>query len=120
MPVPEISLGSPPFLNSEFSIDLSNAPPNSAAVLVLGFSNQLFSGIPLPFDLGLIGFPSCMLNVSVDIPVTLMSDAAGEASFSFVPRNSFVIPVFWQWLVLNPAGPLPLHMSEGQTSLLRF
>lgn len=59
--------GSVPTLGQMFTLTFDNLPLSAAAVLVaLGLSNQVWSGLPLPFDLGLIGLPGCNLLVAAD------------------------------------------------------
>jgi hypothetical protein len=44
-----------------FAIAVRNIPFLSAVLSVLGTSNQSYGGIPLPFDLGVVGAPGCQL-----------------------------------------------------------
>ena len=48
--------------------------------MVIGFSNQSWSGGPLPMSLASFGMPGCFLNVSPDA-VTLVANAGGYAEY---------------------------------------
>lgn len=79
--VPGIA-GSVPTLGQPFTLTFDNLPLSAAAMLVaLGLSNQVWLGLPLPFDLGLIGLPGCELLVAADfLDVALVS--GGTATYA--------------------------------------
>lgn len=112
--IPTIALTGPTDLSgTPFSLDLADAPPTSPAVLLIGFSDDLWSGIPLPFDFGLIGYPGCELNVAWDLQLATATDAAGTASTSLTNTGLFFTPIYWQWLALDFANPQPLSATKG-------
>lgn len=100
-----------PWLGDRFRIELTSpAPGSSQAVLWVGASRMTWNGLPLPFDLGLVGLTGCQLHASLDLsfPVPLSAGAASVSSGlcgncpGFVGRELFL-----QALVLDPAAPRP-------------
>lgn len=116
---PTIAGAGTPRVGMAYTVDLSQAAPNSAAVFVLGTSDQRFGAIPLPFDLALLGAgPGCALHVSADAQLGVGTTAAGTASVS-VPlpdlRLLLAGSVFHTWLVFDPAAPNnPLRLTATQ------
>ena len=55
-------------------------------LVALGFSDESWSGLPLPFDLGLIGLAGCNLLAAADI-VDIRLAAAGTATYSVALPN---------------------------------
>src|SRR5262249_3312787 len=72
--------GQNPIIGGPLSVQLVNLPPNqfAAAFLLFGASNTLWTTIPLPLDLGLIGMPGCALQVSLDfvVPIAITGNIA--------------------------------------------
>jgi hypothetical protein len=71
-----------PALGSTFSVDLAGMPANGAGVMVVGLSDALYLGVPLPIDLGIVGAPGCLAEVSIDAQLPLSGDAQGDAVFA--------------------------------------
>lgn len=65
--VPTIDVDGLPWLDDSFKMDISNIGSGANAMLVLGLSKTTWSGVNLPFNLGVIGYPSCDLLVSMDV-----------------------------------------------------
>jgi hypothetical protein len=55
----------------------SSLLPNALAFLVLGFSDAVWSGGPLPYDLGPVGMPGCPLLLSPDAALLAFADGGG-------------------------------------------
>ncbi len=78
---------------ASFKVELHNAPPATAALGILGFSNKKFGAFPLPLPLAALGAPGCELNVSLDL-VTAMPTAGtgagnGTASWNYpIPNDA--------------------------------
>ena len=79
--------------------------------MIVGLSNTSLSGIPLPFELSIIGFPGCNLLCSAEVISAALSPS-GVASFSpFGPSgipnqpNLANIPLYAQALIPDPAAP---------------
>jgi hypothetical protein len=98
--------------NKAFHATLDDAPGGATAVLIVGFSNQQWSGLNLPLDLTGIGMPGCHLYVSVDqcryATVSGSGPGQGRATVTLpVPGDNRFRGgrVFVQWWVGNP-GPV--------------
>ena len=92
------------------------APVPLLAVFVLGASNTVSGGIPLPLPLGAIGMPGCTLQVSLDTLVTA-SPVGGVSQISFpIPLQTALVGiiVYAQAGSLDPgANPLGLTISNA-------
>jgi hypothetical protein len=107
---------------STLSVTLAAAPASTLALLLPSFDMKEFTpGVPLPFDLGLIGAAAgCNLLLRpMTSPLPLFTDAAGAASVSAtVPMGLSQIGVGWQWLYLvptSPANPLGLETTANRS-----
>jgi hypothetical protein len=93
--------------------NLSNTVPE--AWLMLGLSDQLWGGVPLPFPLDGIGMTGCALQVSLDATFT-GAVGAGAASWNFgLPASAQFLGVslFAQVLAVEPgANPASLVVSR--------
>ncbi|MEZ5989900.1 MAG: hypothetical protein R3F30_12395 [Planctomycetota bacterium] len=98
--IPMLALTGTGKINSSLSIDLSNAPASSAAILLLGAS----SAPPLPIDLALLGAKGCLLAVGPDFPFAAPTDASGAASVKLsIPNDQGLVrgKLWWQWLPVD-------------------
>jgi hypothetical protein len=103
-----------PVLGSAYGVTLASALPSAVAVLVSGFSDQLFGAIPLPWALP--GAPGCNLLASADVLEALVTSGAGTLTRSIaVPATSGLLgaELFHQWGVLDPANALGLVVSNA-------
>jgi hypothetical protein len=107
--------------NQAFRIVLPKALGGTSASLIVGPSSSDWMGIPLPFDLGLVGMPGCSLLVApfatIATSVLGSGPVAGVASVPMpVPSDPALAGghVFFQWIVADP-GPslLPGAMTRG-------
>jgi len=65
-------LAGPPIAGQVFALQLSAVPPRERAPLLhLGFSRTDWLGLPLPFDLGIVGMTGCRVLASVDHVATM-------------------------------------------------
>jgi hypothetical protein len=111
-------LGSLPWIDDTFDVDLLQAPPGASAFMATGFSASSWAGRPLPLDLGPFGAPGCPLRVA---PFVWFPFSAGPAG---TPRWRLPIPndprlaglsFYNQALVLDPgANPLGAVLSDAQ------
>ena len=110
--------GVPKVGNATHAMTLKGADANTAAFLVVGFSNTNWLGIPLPLDLIVLFAPGCSLYASLDIVKTATTDGSGKASIPLpIPNNPALanVSVYSQWAASNPAvnPPLFLEFSQG-------
>ncbi len=90
-------------------VHLSNAPPNSLAVLLLGLSTTQFLGAALPLALDPIGLPGCELRTSVELMFAVTTGTSGnDTGYAYVDINHPIPTVgngTWsvsaQWLVVG-------------------
>ena len=121
---PTIGVGVGARLGKTMAVNLSNANPNLlAAVLGIGLSNSVWSGTPLPFDLGFIGMPGCNWYVAGDVAMTLPTIGANGTRHHTtheiaVPQNNTLLglDLFSQWLVLEPS---PAGLTGSTTRAMR-
>lgn len=101
--------GSFPYVNESFSMVITPAGGSAfqQAIGLIGLSDQSLGGLPLPLDLGPIGFVGCSLYVSADATQNLPS--FGGAASWMVPFPNDVglagAQIFFQGVVLDPGGP---------------
>jgi len=108
-----------PTLGSTTSF-LFDGLPQSAAFLLLGFSDQQGPLGPLPQDLGLFGAPGCNVHVSPDFSNVLIG-ANNQASWSFsAPNNPAFAGVlfFVQGLALSPGSNVLGGVTTDATALM--
>jgi hypothetical protein len=60
----DLAGGALPWLGDTVTLELTSAPPTTAALLLVGTSRTAWGPVPLPFDLSAIGMTGCMLHVS--------------------------------------------------------
>jgi hypothetical protein len=78
--VPVLAAGGPPRLGQSYSLDITQAKPNSVGLLFYGFSSVTWMGLPLPFDLAVLGAPGCRIFASGEIIEVFLTNAAGQGS----------------------------------------
>lgn len=105
------SFGPPSPGNAEFSLRLDDARPGTPALLVLGFSNSVWSGMALPLDLAQFGAAGCTLYTSVDSVHLLPTDGAGRSSLPLPIPAGLGGAVYCQWSVLDPGSPNAIGMA---------
>ena len=59
--------GTLPSVNTQFSVQVSGLPFTAPSFMWVGFSNQSYSGYPLPLDLGFLGAPGCEVLITPDL-----------------------------------------------------
>ncbi|HKB16950.1 MAG TPA: VCBS repeat-containing protein [Planctomycetota bacterium] len=125
--VPRIGATRAPKVGTVFKINLSRTGPAQGALLMLGFSNAAWWGIPLPLDLGFAGLPGCALGVSPDFVVGLTTEPCGPgkgravAPLALPAAPSLVgTPFYAQWYVADPgSAPIPGGMTRGLAVVLQ-
>jgi hypothetical protein len=107
---------------STVAVNLAAAPANTIALLVPTLDQKEFApGLPLPFDLSLIGAaPGCDLLVNPQIGgLAFVADGAGAASAQIpIPAGAARFGLGFQWAYfVTPTGtnPLGLETTAAQT-----
>lgn len=117
---PALSSVGDPWLGATVDLRLTGAPPLSPALLLMGFSTESWSGLPLPYALTPFGAPLCTLYNSVDYAPALATDATGSATFPFlVPNNPTLTGLFFyaQFSIYDPgANAFNLTFTQGGIS----
>ena len=63
----ELKAQSRPVLGRTFSLAVGTLPPAAWPLLLLGRSDLVWQGMPLPWDLARLGMPGCSLFTSIDV-----------------------------------------------------
>lgn len=121
--VPALAYAGTGRIGTAFTARLSGALPSRPAILCMGFSNNLLSGlVPLPLDLGPLSAPGCALHVDTFLVLGTVTDPAGQGQVQVaIPGDSALINtrVYQQYLPLDPAAnPLGLTASNYGRVLL--
>ncbi|MCA8943484.1 MAG: S8 family serine peptidase [Planctomycetes bacterium] len=100
-----------------FEVALRFAPTNAAGILVHGDDATIWGGLPLPFDLGIIGAPGCSVLTNTLGAIGVATDAGGSGFVDFAIANDPTLAgrvLLQQFLVFDPAAnPLGLTVSPG-------
>jgi hypothetical protein len=111
----------PPVVGTTYRVHLRQARPGNGALRLMGFSNTVTSGVPLPLSLAPFGAPLCEQLVSGDSIEFLVADGIGRATslLAIPPLPSYYgLEFFNQFAVLDPAANL-LGMTLTQGLALR-
>ncbi len=107
-----------------FAIELAGARPNAPAFVLLGVSNVVHGGMPLPFDLTPLGAPGCTLLTSIEDALQVVTDAQGAARVAFTIPNEPELAgfhLYHQWAVLDSAvNNLGAVFSDAGDAMLGF
>jgi len=92
-----------PWLGEGFVLRARPLAAGSAALGLLGVSDASWAGLPLPLDLGILGFPSCSIYASGDLVLALPMQAGGAEWTLALPNDPALAgrPFFAQVLALN-------------------
>jgi FG-GAP repeat protein len=107
---PRIGATRSPRIGTPFRVNLSETIPSTLALLLLGFTDDHWWGVPLPLDLGFVALPGCSLLVSPDFPVgfttTAFSGKGRTVAEIELPFDPVLVgaSLFAQWYVVDP-GP---------------
>lgn len=109
--VPAIGVDGPPRIGSVVTLSVTGtAAP--IGVLALGFSDAVWSGIPLPVELGAVGAPGCYLRVALDILHATVLPAPVAVALPVDPAlNGFTL--FAQWGMLGDLSGLTFVTTAG-------
>jgi hypothetical protein len=111
-----------PQLGGNLGLDVDSGLATPAAVLmVIGVSNTIYNGLPLPLDLAILGAPGCELATSVDATDLLIA-APGPNPWAFaIPNNPALMcfEFFQQAAVLDlPANAFGFVLSNATAAVV--
>jgi hypothetical protein len=105
-------------------LTLSDAQPGALALLALGLSDLSFAGGALPLPLASHGLPGITLRTSAELllfaPTGTNGIATGYATLDLViPLAATGVPVFGQWVWLDPSTPSHHGSTLGHSFRVR-
>jgi hypothetical protein len=114
--LPKLAIERLPWAGDDLAVGVTGLPSGSPASLLVGASRTNWNGVPLPFDLGAIGLPGCLLWVSVDA-VAPVKGTPGSAHWSApIPNDPrlYGVDVFVQAVALaSKRGALGAALSNA-------
>ncbi|MCR9243758.1 MAG: hypothetical protein NXI31_01915 [bacterium] len=119
---PELTTADLPEIGRGFTLDVSQAAPNTNGLLILGTSNTASYARPLPWDLTQVGAPGCSLLVSANTTEPLVSDSLGHAAVTFaIPASSAIVGlVVYGQTAMWDAGANPLGVAMSGALRIRI
>jgi hypothetical protein len=111
--------GSPPTTGQTLQLSVGNLGAAPVAMMMFGFSTQVWNGIPLTLDLGVVGLPGCELRTSVEAWQAVVP-TLGSAVFSLgIPAQPHLLDFRFhcQAVALDLASPQPF---QGTSALGRM
>jgi hypothetical protein len=115
VPTLEAATGFRPFIGGPFQADVGNAPLG-IAIMVLGFSDTTSGGLPLPFDLSVIGMPGCSLLAEIGETFFLFGAPPTVTWSVTIPLDTLFLGVFFynQAAVADPGiNAMNLTVTNG-------
>lgn len=112
-----------PRLSEAFAVTVDRVPSATAAIGLLGFSNTVSHGTPLPLPLGFLGMSGCNLLVSADLAVAI-ADRPSPNTARWTLRIPYSldllgVELFQQVFVADAtANPLGLIASNGSRAAI--
>ncbi len=109
---------SAPVIGQTFAMEMSNVPVFSPCAGYLGFSNTVFSGVPLPFALDFLSMPGCFAYQSADLnfplppPNNILNTTAWNLAIPFDPVF-LGLHVYMQGLALEFGGTRFATVTNG-------
>ncbi|MFK7742126.1 MAG: PKD domain-containing protein [Planctomycetota bacterium] len=115
--VPSLSVASLPQLGASYTLDVETGLAAPAAVLLAaGVNKDLYNGLPLPLDLGIIGAAGCELATSVDATDVLVAGPGATPWSLPIPANPALacFTFYFQGAVLDlPANSLGFVLTNA-------
>jgi hypothetical protein len=109
-----------PTIGGYWGVTLSNARASTGALLAIGASNTTWGAVPLPFAIP--GAPGCAVNVSIDVPLSTNTNAAGRTAvyFRLTAQPYFIgASIYMQWFVVDAgANAANLVSTQGARAVV--
>ena len=103
-----LDVTSMPTLGGTYSMDITGMPPPGIGVMMIGIDNTTWNGLPLPFDLGIIGATGCNLLQSANVTSTVVATGPAANWSISIPAN----PVFACATLFNQVAVLDLTANS--------
>lgn len=103
-------------IGDDVQFTCSNLPSSTVALLMLGFSDQSWNGVPLPLDLAVVGAPGCLLRQDGAITEAIVASGSTQRSIT-LPNTPSIIGanLYSQFLVADaPANALGWTISNAR------
>ena len=121
--VPAISAPHPPWIRSEFVLEVSNLRATMPGLIVVGGSSTTWRTSKLPLNLAFMGMPNCVLLTSWDFQASIWS-GGGKAQWKVtVPNRAGLLgaTVFAQgWVLDKEANAGGIATSNGAKLVVGF
>ncbi|MCA8942379.1 MAG: S8 family serine peptidase [Planctomycetes bacterium] len=95
--------------------------PNAPVILMLGFSDSIWAGLPLPLDLSQFGGTGCQIHLAPRMTVGTGSDGAGTAfvNVQFGSGTGLLgVHVFSQYIVLDASSSRMITLSNSGENII--
>ncbi|MEZ5963183.1 MAG: hypothetical protein R3F56_04975 [Planctomycetota bacterium] len=120
--VPRLAWIGAPRLGSSGSFALDRAPATTAAVFILGGSEDQWLGASLPLPLAGLGMAECVLHAAADVLVPTVTDGGGRATLPLtLPADPILVGarLLAQTAQFDPAtNPRGVTMSEARRMVI--
>lgn len=94
-------------VGSKLTLKATSATPSTSALLLIGTNETSFGSLSLPFDLGGVGAPGCLLRTDVAASPSVSADNGGAASIDLSIPNEATLrgkTLLFQWFAPAPAA----------------
>lgn len=120
--VPRLDWRSAPMPGGTLQVILRQAAPSAPTVLLQGHVDTNWNGQPLPWELGGLGAPGCVLRLQPDALLAVLTDAAGATELALpLPADPALVglTVLHQFATLDAAAnALGLTLSDAGWGLV--
>ncbi len=119
--VPYHTVRGAPRIGEVATLDVERLEPLTNTIALIGFSDQVWTGGSLPFDISLLGGTGCLLHVDPIVTTNAVADPSGRASVTLpIPFDPAVPgwPIYTQYLILDFLGPRTLTSSNSGRTIV--
>ncbi len=105
-----------PSIGATVELKLFGAEPFEPVSLLVGTSDAVWLGIPLPLDLGLFGANGCQLLAAPQVQLQLAANSTGESTLVWnIPSDGGLVgtSLFTQWASLPATGVSDWTLSDA-------